>query len=113
MHEDLSLNEMKKEWHGSLAAYLIGFFACLILTGTSFILVLFKEYTDYILVFLLVSLAIVQAVFQLLCFLHVGQEAKPRWETMSFYFMATILIIIVAGSIIIMYDLNDRMMEMK
>ncbi len=113
MHHELNLNEIKKEYHGSMKAYAIGFFACLILTCTSFSLVISKALSGPALVYTLSALALVQAVFQLLFFLHLGQEAKPRWETLIFCFMLTILIIIVAGSIIIMHDLNDRMMVMK
>ena len=32
----------------------------------------------------IVALALLQAIVQLLFFLHVGQEAKPRWETLVF-----------------------------
>ena len=39
-----------------------------------------------------------------------GQEAKPRWETLIFCFMVLILLIIVIGSLWIMNDLNERVM---
>jgi cytochrome o ubiquinol oxidase subunit IV len=109
MH-DLSFNEIKKEYHGTLKAYMIGFFASLILTLASFSLVHFKVLTGRTLLLTITSLALVQAIFQLLFFLHLGREAKPRWETVTFYFMLSLLLIICIGSLFIMWNLNDRMM---
>jgi cytochrome o ubiquinol oxidase operon protein cyoD len=48
---------------------------------------------------------------QLRFFLHLGQEAKPRWETMIFYFMVLVLLIIALGSLWIMHDLEERVMS--
>lgn len=109
MHE-LSLKEIQKKWHGSLKAYIIGFVVCLVLTSISFALVTENLLSGKTLVYTLVGLALVQAIVQLLCFLHVGQEEKPKWETLIFGFMVVILVIIVAGSLWVMNDLNERMM---
>lgn len=110
MHNELSLNEIKKEWHGSYKSYLIGFIASLILTSASFLLVITGTLSGHTLIYILVGLAMAQAVFQLLFFLHVGQEAKPRWETVVFLFMLLLLTIIAIGSLWVMNDLNDRVM---
>jgi len=112
MTHELSLREIKKEWHGSLRAYLIGFFCALLLTAASFSLVIWDLLSKRLLVGALIGLAIVQAVVQLLFFLHVGQEAKPRWETLVFYFMVLVLLIVALGTLWIMFDLNERLMEM-
>jgi cytochrome o ubiquinol oxidase subunit IV len=111
MTTDLSLKEMKKEWHGSLKSYVIGFILALLLTGASFGLVIFKVFSGELLIYAITALALVQAVIQLLFFLHLGQEAKPRWETVIFYFMVLVLFIIAGGSLWIMKDLNDRVMS--
>lgn len=111
MQTDLSLKEMQKEWHGSLFAYIIGFFTSLFLTCTSFFLVVSNLISGTALVVTLVSLALLQAMFQLLFFLHLGQEAKPRWETLIFFFMLLILVIVAFGSLWIMHDLDDRLMS--
>lgn len=113
MHDELSLKEIQKEWHGTLRAYVIGFFASLLLTGASFFIVASKTLSGQPLIYTIIALALVQAIVQLLFFLHVGQEAKPRWETVVFYFMVVILFIIAAGSLWIMHDLNDRVMTME
>ncbi|MEI6531370.1 MAG: cytochrome o ubiquinol oxidase subunit IV [Chlamydiota bacterium] len=110
MSEDLSLEEIQKEWHGTYKAYAIGFIFSLLLTLCSFFLVIKKALSGPLLVYSIVSLALIQAIVQLLFFLHVREGAKPRWELLIFYFMIMILLIIVLGSLWIMKDLNDRMM---
>lgn len=111
MSGDLSLKEIKKEWHGTFKSYVIGFIVSVLLTAASFLMVILKLFTGRLLIYTLIGLALVQAIIQLLFFLHVGQEAKPRWETVVFYFMVMVLLIIAFGSIWIMNDLNDRVMS--
>lgn len=110
MESDLSLDEIQKEWHGSLKAYVIGFISSLIFTGASFMLVIAKPFTGNSLVNTLMALAVLQAIFQVRFFLHVGEEPKPRWETLVFYFMLVILFIVALGTLWIMFDLNERVM---
>lgn len=110
MDTDLSLKETVKEWHGTYKSYLIGFIASLVLTSISFLLILTKYFDTTTTIFTVVGLALVQAIFQIRYFLHLGSEPKPRWESAAFYFMVLILLIIVLGTLWIMYDLNMRMM---
>lgn len=109
MHNELTLKEVKAEWHGSGRAYVIGLVSSLLLTCLSFALVAFDLLPSHIAIYTLVALAVVQAILQLRYFLHLGQEPKPRWETLTFLFMILLLLIIVIGSLWIMSDLNARM----
>jgi len=111
MSEELSLKEIQKEWHGTIQAYVVGFTASVLLTAISFALVITRILSGWYLVHTLVALALVQAFVQLRFFLHVGQEAKPKWESLVFYFMVMVLLIIAGGSLWIMSDLNDRVMS--
>jgi len=110
MQHDLSLNEIKKEYHGTLKSYVIGFITSLVLTGVSFSLVTYKLVSGHALIYSLVALALTQAICQLLFFLHLGREPNPKWETAVFFFMLLILFIIILGSLWVMNDLNERMM---
>lgn len=110
MHANPSLNEVKKEWHGTLKSYLWGFFLCLFLTSLSFLLVIEKAFSADVLLYTISGLALIQAIVQLVFLLHLGQEAKPKWMMLIFGFMVLILLIIVFGTIWIMNDLNERMM---
>lgn len=113
MHKEPDFNEIQKEWHGSLQAYLIGFGASIILTVVAFLVVWMRTtMTREVVIFTLLGLAAAQATAQVLFFLHVGEEAKPRWETLVFLFTVLVLLIIVAGSLWIMADLDSRVMPM-
>lgn len=110
MSSELSLDEMTKQWHGSLRSYLIGLGASLLLTVTSFSLVTWRLLPMPTLVYTISGFALVQAALQLVYFLHLGIERKPQWHIAVFILMLVILFIIVAGSLWIMFDLNERMM---
>jgi len=61
---------------------------------------------------ILLGLAALQVLVQLFCFLHLGVEAKPRWNFMMFLFMAFTIAILVAGSLWIMANLDYNTMPM-
>lgn len=109
MNED-NLETLQKHWPQTLKLYAIGLISCLILTGASFLVAYFHPFAKTALIFLLFGLAVFQAAVQLLCFMHLGKEAKPRWMIFFFYFMFLVLLIIVLGSLWIMHDLDQRVM---
>lgn len=111
MDVELSLKEMQKSWHGSFKSYVIGFVASLLLTSLSFLLVVGELLPNNTLIVTIACFALVQAAFQLIFFLHLGQEDKPRWETIIFLFMFLVLLIIAVGSLWVMHDLNQRTMS--
>lgn len=102
--------------HGTLSAYITGFVASLGLTIVAYSLVEehvrtgHKVFAHELLIPIILSLAIVQLFIQLFFFLHLGKEGKPRWNVMAFLLMAGVVIIVVWGSIWIMYNLNYNMM---
>ncbi|MGK5595647.1 MAG: cytochrome o ubiquinol oxidase subunit IV [Parachlamydiaceae bacterium] len=110
MSEEITLAEAKKAWHGSYRSYVVGFLSSLILTLISFSLVVYRPLDPITSIFSIVILALIQGSLQLWFFLHVGQEDAPKWETMTFYSMLGVLLIISIGSLWIMNDLNARMM---
>lgn len=111
MQDNLSLREVQKEWHGSLRHYIIGFVLSIFLSGIAFFLVMADLAKGTTIIYILVGLAIVQAIGQVIYFLHIGKEEKPRWETGLLLFMAMVVLIIVVGSLWIMFDLEKRTME--
>lgn len=110
MEAQESLKNCQKKWHGSAKTYAVGFSFSLILTCLSFSLVVFDLLQNRTLVVSLIALALIQALVQLIFFLHIGQEAKPKWETIAFCFTFAVILVIVLGTLWIMNDLNDRMM---
>lgn len=107
---ELSLREIQKEWHGSLRSYLMGYMACLLLTAASFAVVISGVLSKTTVSAAIIVLALAQAIVQVRFFLHVGEEAKPRWETVGFFFMVLFLAIVAIGSLWVIFDLNSRTM---
>lgn len=106
--EELTLEETKKEWHGSLKSYIIGFTVSLIFTSLSFLFVAGEFFSVHTTIYTISAFALTQALIQLRYFLHLGKEGKPHWETIIFVCMFSILVIIVGGSLWILYNLDVR-----
>lgn len=90
--------------------YVVGFVSALGLTGLAFWLVTSRALSGGWLVASLITLAVIQLAVQLVFFLHVGDETRPRWNLTALIFMLIMLVVIVAGSLWIMNNLNYNMM---
>jgi cytochrome o ubiquinol oxidase operon protein cyoD len=95
---------------GTLKSYFIGFLLSIFLTLAAFYLAGNKVLTGFPLLVAVAALAFLQAIAQLLLFLQLGKETKPRWNLLVLLFMLLIVGIVVIGSLWIMYNLNYRMM---
>ena len=99
----------KNTYHPTLGAYVTGFVVSLLLTILAYLVVV-KDIVDIRLVVpVIVILAVTQLVVQLVFFLHLGRETKPRWNMMAFLFMLLVVFIVVAGSLWIMKNLQYNM----
>ena len=97
--------------HGTLVTYSIGFVLSLMLTITAYLAVTKQLFTGDALLVVIIGLAIAQLLAQLLFFLHLGDEMKPRWKLVVFWFMLVVLGILVFGSLWIMQNLDYNMMN--
>lgn len=97
-----------------IITYSVGFLSSIILTLAAYAIVVQNTIrgalSPTLIAILLAVFASIQLTVQLIFFLHLTEEAKPRWKLMSFIFAFIILGIIVVGSLWIMFDLNSRMM---
>jgi cytochrome o ubiquinol oxidase operon protein cyoD len=98
--------------HGSISSYIAGFVLSLMLTLTAYMLVFRHVNTFHSLIshktlmIMLVGLALTQLLVQLVFFLHLDRESKPRWNMTVLLFAVTVVVIIVFGSLWIMNNLN-------
>jgi cytochrome o ubiquinol oxidase operon protein cyoD len=92
--------------HVTLSSYLAGFIVSLCLTMTAYLMVINHLFSRRLLVAAVAGLALAQFMTQLLFFLHLGRETKPRWKLGVFMFMVMVVLILVFGSIWIMANLN-------
>jgi cytochrome o ubiquinol oxidase subunit IV len=107
-------NNAHTETHKPISSYVIGFLLSIFLTLGAFFLVQEKLLPPSQLLFLIISLGILQVIVQLFFFLHLGDEKKPYWNLVSFAFMVLVVVILVIGSIWIISNLNyNTMTPMK
>jgi cytochrome o ubiquinol oxidase operon protein cyoD len=92
-----------------LASYIIGFVLSVLLTITAYISVANHVLAGWAAIAVIVGLAVTQLLVQLLFFLHLGRESKPRYQFVIFLFMLLVLGILVIGSLWIMHNLDYHM----
>jgi cytochrome o ubiquinol oxidase operon protein cyoD len=99
------------EWSGyvSIRSYVIGYVISLLLCLGSYWMVDQKILNGWALATTLLTLTFFQAAAQFIFFLNLGKEPKPAWNLIAFVFMLVLLLIIVIGSLLIMYSLDYRM----
>jgi len=90
--------EIEEEWNRKTAPLYWGYALSLLLTFTAYFLAPN--------LYLLLGAATVQALVQFVLFLHLGIESRPAWGLFMFLLMLFVIIILVAGSIWIMHNLN-------
>jgi|SRR5579859_5594901 len=100
---------MKHEFQGTLTSYSVGFICSILLTLAAYFMVVNHSLSDAALVACILALAVLQLFIQLLFFLHMGKEPKPYWNLTVFIAFVGIILIVVTGSLWIMYHLNYNM----
>lgn len=91
----------------TLSHYVVGYLLSLALTLAAAGLVTLPNTENHTAITLgLVALALVQFAVQLICFLHVGHEKKPRYNLTVFAFALIVVCIVVGGTLWIMNNLR-------
>lgn len=88
--------------HGSLKSYVIGFLLSIVLTIIPLVAVMNGMFSKQVTTVLILAMAVLQFAVQLLFFMHIREENKPRYNLISLIFGLVIMLTIVAGSIWIM-----------
>ena len=94
----------------ALVSYSIGFLSSIVLTLMAYGIVVYQVFSVWTAVLVISTLAFIQLIVQLVFFLHLGAESHPRWKLLTLLSTVFLLVIIVGGSIWIMFDLDSRMM---
>ena len=96
--------------HHTFRTYLIGFILSVILTLCAFQSVMHHAFPTETLLILLAVLSLVQMIVQVLCFIRLNANTvEGRWNLICFLFTLFITVVIVGGSLWIMYNLNYNM----
>jgi len=91
---------------GTVRSYTTGFVLSLILTFAAYLLVVNDVFNGWTLVGVLAALAVTQLLAQLVFFLHLGRESRPRWNLTVMLFALMVVFIVVFGSLWIMKNLQ-------
>lgn len=96
--------------HGTYASYITGFILSILLTIIPYYIVVYMELSTGIKTISIVLLALAQLFVQLVFFLHLNTRSEKGWNFLSFIFTMLVVIILIGGSLWIMYHLRVNMM---
>jgi cytochrome o ubiquinol oxidase operon protein cyoD len=108
----MSTSHDAEHYHGSRRAYLIGFALSVVLTALPFWLVMTGALAAQTSAILIIAFAVAQILVHTVCFLHVNTRSEGGWTLMAYAFAAVMVLIVIAGSLWIMYHINSNMMPM-
>lgn len=102
------------EAHGTFKGYMTGFILSVILTAIPFWLVMgdvlpSKQAT----VFIIMGFAVVQILVHMIYFLHMNTSSEGGWNMLALIFTLVLVVITLAGSLWVMFNMNDNMMPVS
>ena len=110
-HDDHGHGHEDEGHHGSLKDYAIGFILSVILTAIPFWLVMHKAFDkSSTTAAVILGFAAVQVIVHMVYFLHMNGKIEGGWSLLATMFTLVLLVIVLAGSIWVMYHMNINMM---
>jgi cytochrome o ubiquinol oxidase operon protein cyoD len=97
-------------WNMSFKPAVLGLVFSVVLTAAAFRIVTHHHLANLALIATVVILGVIQAILQLIFFLHIGLESKPHWNLKLTLYMTMIIFILVGGSVWIMHHLGYNTM---
>jgi cytochrome o ubiquinol oxidase operon protein cyoD len=97
-------------WNASFKPQFLGFVMSVMLTVAVYRIVTHHELTGSLLSLTIFGFAFLQAIIQLVFFLHLGLESKPHWGLITFLFTVLVVAIVIGGSLWIMSNLDYDLM---
>lgn len=103
----MSAQKHPKPEHRTTESYIVGFILSLAFTAIPYTLVVNNMLTGSRLLWLILGFAFLQMAVQIFFFLHLGRGPKPLYNVGFFTGTFAAIIVVVAGSIYIMANLNS------
>ncbi|WP_027724549.1 cytochrome o ubiquinol oxidase subunit IV [Tuberibacillus calidus] len=97
MHDDHS-----EKHPGSTVSYVIGFLLSIVLTIIPLYVVLNHSFSNMILVYVIMIMAVLQFLIQLVFFMHIRESEEPHYNILAIALGIIFVFAIVAGSAWIM-----------
>ena len=106
---DMDMHGHSDHAHATFKGYLTGFLLSVVLTAIPFWLVMTSALDNKTAtIAIILALGAVQVVVHVIYFLHMDAKAEAGWNLMSFLFTATLLLIMLVGSLWIMFHLKEN-----
>ena len=97
--------------HGSLREYLTGFLLSVVLTAIPFWLVMGDVLPSKVAtVAIILVFAVAQMLVHMVYFLHLNTRSEGGWNMLAIIFTLVLVVITIAGSLWVMYNMNEKMM---
>jgi len=97
-------------YHATVQGYVTGFVLSVVLTAIPFWLVMAKVLPPGATKFIILGFAAVQVVVHMVYFLHMNAKVEGGWSMLALLFTVIVVVIMLAGSIWVMYHMNANMM---
>jgi cytochrome o ubiquinol oxidase operon protein cyoD len=95
----------------TLFSYVVGFILCIALTVIPFFAVMDHSAPTHWLYFIVVVCAVLQLIVQTVCFLRLNFNKDGLENSLSFIFVIFVALILIGGSMWIMWHMNYNMMH--
>lgn len=99
------MNERRRE----TTLYLLGYALALVLTLGAFAAVKWPFAAGPTTLAIIMGLALVQMVVQFRCFLHISLKKSSRDDLLLVLFAGLIVTLMVAGTLVVLFNLRERM----
>lgn len=93
-----------------IRSYAIGYCVALALTGAAFAVVRWPSFASTTTLAIVLGLALVQTVIHFRFFLHISLRKSARDDLQLILFSMLIVILMVSGTLVILFNLRARMM---
>ena len=97
-------------YHATTKGYLVGFLLSVVLTAIPFWLVMGKVLPASATGVIILAFAAVQMLVHMVYFLHMNAKVEGGWSLLALLFTAALVVIMLAGSVWVMYHMNANMM---
>ncbi|MFG6466580.1 cytochrome o ubiquinol oxidase subunit IV [Roseateles sp. BYS87W] len=110
-HHDDDHFDGEQDFHVSYKGYATGFILSVILTAIPFWLVMAKVLPGpKVTGLVILAFAAVQMVVHMVYFLHMNAKVEGGWSMLALLFTVALVVIMLAGSVWVMYHMNANMM---
>lgn len=106
------MSERKTGKAGKIRSCLIGYGLALLLTCAAFAAIRWQSFAAATTLAVLFALALVQTVVHFRFFLHIRLGRSSRDDLQLILFSALIVALMVSGTLVILFNLRERMMPM-